>query len=427
MYMTAKNIAATLVLSLAGIGAMAQTFSINAEFRPRTEYRSGFQRPLTTTQNPNAIVLNRTRLGFDYAGDRLKSRLTLQDSRIWGATELKPNVPLKIFEAWAQVGFTDKLSLTVGRQGLAYDYNRIFATSNWTIDGQSHDLALLRLNDADLGLKADLGLAINNPSDALAEPLYNDKSKLYRHLEFLRVEAKFAGLIKASTMMLSEGFQKLDTVPTVTGHIGRYTVGANFELGNKELPITAILTGYYQFGQNPTSQKELGAYLLAARVGFNPLEIVGLYIGTDIYSGTGENSEVSHTWNKLYGSNHSHNGSIEYWRSLPTEGLVDLFGGVSSKFGKFNAEACYHVFLSQQPMHTAGCSGSNLGSEVDLILKYKLSPFVNFEGGWCTYFSSSNTEVLKGVANQDLRFAHWAYLTLNVKLELFSNKAQKAE
>ena len=80
-------------------------------------------------------------------------------------------MPLKIFEAWAEVGFTDKLSLTVGRQALAYDYNRIFATSNWTVDGQSHDLALLRLNDADLGLKADLGLAINNPSDALSEPV----------------------------------------------------------------------------------------------------------------------------------------------------------------------------------------------------------------------------------------------------------------
>ena len=211
--MFAKKMAITLGVSLVSLGAVAQNFSINAEFRPRTEYRNGFQRPLTTAQNPNMIVLNRTRLGFDYAGERLKSRLTLQDSRIWGATELKPNVPLKIFEAWAEVGFTDKLSLTVGRQALAYDYNRIFATSNWTVDGQSHDLALLRLNDADLGLKADLGLAINNPSDALSEPVYNHNTKLYRHLEFLRVESRFADMLKVSAMMLSEGFHQVDTVP----------------------------------------------------------------------------------------------------------------------------------------------------------------------------------------------------------------------
>ena len=423
--MFAKKMAITLGVSLVSLGAVAQNFSINAEFRPRTEYRNGFQRPLTTAQNPNMIVLNRTRLGFDYAGERLKSRLTLQDSRIWGATELKPNVPLKIFEAWAEVGFTDKLSLTVGRQALAYDYNRIFATSNWTVDGQSHDLALLRLNDADLGLKADLGLAINNPSDALSEPVYNHNTKLYRHLEFLRVESRFADMLKASAIMLSEGFQQVDTVPAVTGHIGRYTTGINLELIDQDLPVTATLTGYYQFGQNPTTQKKLSAYLLAARVGFKPAEKWGLYVGSDIYSGTAEGAEVNNTWNKLYGSNHSYNGSIEYWRTLPTEGLIDIFGGLTTKLAKLTGEACYHIFLSQKPMYSAGCTGSDLGSEIDLTLKYKLSPFVNFEGGWCTYFCSSNTELLKNVANQDLRFAHWAYLTLNVKLELFSHKAQK--
>ena len=60
--MFAKKMAITLGVSLVSLGAVAQNFSINAEFRPRTEYRNGFQRPLTTAQNPNMIVLNRTRL-----------------------------------------------------------------------------------------------------------------------------------------------------------------------------------------------------------------------------------------------------------------------------------------------------------------------------------------------------------------------------
>ena len=42
---------------LMGHGAMSQDFSLDAEFRPRAELRSGFQKPLTTAQHPNMIVL----------------------------------------------------------------------------------------------------------------------------------------------------------------------------------------------------------------------------------------------------------------------------------------------------------------------------------------------------------------------------------
>lgn len=426
---------------LMGHGAMSQDFSLDAEFRPRAELRSGFQKPLTTAQHPNMIVLNRTRLGASYSGERLKARLTLQDSRIWGATDLAPAVPLRVFEAWAQLMLAQRLSLTVGRQGLAYDYNRLFAICNWTIDGKSHDLALLRFADADLGFRADLGLAVNNPNDALARPLYNDALKLYRHLEFLRVEQQlFDKKLKTSAMFLSEGFQKIvvDTAiaagKRVDGAYGRYTMGANVELRDKDLPVNALITAYYQFGRspntmmsNPASQRELGAYLLAAKVGCSLGSAFGLHVGADLYSGTSATAEADNTWNKLYGSNHSHNGNIEYWRSLPQEGLLDVFAGLSAKHERLGADVVFHLFRSQHELRTPGCVGSDLGSELDLTVQFKLVPDVTIEGGWSTYLCNDNTMAIKGVAGQSTRFAHWAYVSLTIKPQLFSYKAPQAD
>lgn len=428
-------------LLLMGHGVVAQDFSLDAEFRPRVEYREGFQKPLTTAQRPNMIVLNRTRLGASYASEHLRARFTLQDSRIWGATDLSPAVPFRVFEAWAQVLFNPQLSLSVGRQALAYDHNRLFAASNWTIDGKSHDLALLRFANADLNLRADLGLAVNNPNDALAQPLYNDGLKLYRHMEFLRVEQLFVDKkLKTSAIFLSEGFQKVVVDTSIAagkrldGAYGRHTVGANVELNDKDFPVNALITGYYQFGRNPntmmadpTSTRMLSAYLLAAKVGCSLGSALGAHLGADFYSGTSATAEADNTWNKLYGSNHSHNGNIEYWRSLPQEGLIDAFAGLSVKHERLSAGLVYHLFSSQHELRTAGCSGSGLGSELDITLQFKFAPDVTIEGGWSTYLCNDNTRAIKNVLGQELRFAHWAYVSFTIKPKLFSYKSPKAD
>lgn len=56
--------------------------TIDAEFRPRTEYRDGFRKPIADTLNPALLTVQRTRLNFDYKSASINARLSLQDAHV---------------------------------------------------------------------------------------------------------------------------------------------------------------------------------------------------------------------------------------------------------------------------------------------------------------------------------------------------------
>ena len=70
--------------------SLAQT-TIDAEFRPRTELRQGFRKPLADTLVPALVTLQHTRLNADYKSKILNARISLQDARIWGKHDTKVN------------------------------------------------------------------------------------------------------------------------------------------------------------------------------------------------------------------------------------------------------------------------------------------------------------------------------------------------
>lgn len=420
--------------------AFAQNFYVDAEFRPRSEYRDGYQKPLSSSQDPAFIMINRTRLKVGFENDWINSAITLQDSRVFGQSEItSQNIGLNLYEGWVELKLIPDFTFTIGRQAIAYDYNRLFSTSNWTNTGKAHDLALLKYNNKDIKFRADLGFAYNNLSEVLHETLFNDDTKLYQSLGYLRLEKSFENGLKAGAIFVGEGFQNIQTdtlgVDYVDGHFGRYTTGANFELNNKEFPLSFTLTGYYQFGNsyskttyvdNLLVHKDLNAYFGAVKIDYNIINNLGIFVGMDYYSGTDEDAAEDNTWNKLYGSNHSFNGSMEYWKSVPTEGLVDYYGGLKYGFlkNKINAEVTYHFMTTQKDIQNEECSGKKLGSELDIKLKYKIVKNVALEGGWSTYFNSDNTNIIKGVET-DLHFNQWAYLSLIINPQLFNTKNLK--
>lgn len=435
-----KLLIVVLVVTSVDAQAVAQDFTISGEFRPRTELRAGFQKPLTDDLNPAMVIQNRTRLQFDYGSERIVSRFTIQDSRVWGQSSQKSNnIPLTIFEGWAQFFITPQFSLTVGRQGIAYDHNRLFTVTSWDNNGKSHDLALLKYTDINLGLRVDAGFAVNQPSAVNEETPFNDSQSYYQRLGYVRAEKNFNGRFNASAIVVAESFQNLQLdIPSgdyyVDGHYGRYTAGVNFSITDKEMPLGLLLTAYYQFGKSygaTTMQgiriehKDLGAYLLAAKVSYKVAKPASVYLGADVYSGSDENATDDNTWNKLYGSNHSYNGSMEYWRTLPNAGLLDYFGGV--KFSlydkKITADASFHLFSLQKSM--SGLSGKNLGSELDVKLQYKVVDDFALECGWSTYFNSDNTKLIKGLDGVDTRFQQWAYVMLTINPQLFSTKKEQ--
>lgn len=437
MKRTALPIAFLFVIFLTNSNLSAQDFSLNAEFRPRMEYRDGFQKPLTTEQQPSWLISNRTRLRTDFESKWINARFTIQDARVWGQDDTKSSkIGLDFYEAWAELNVVKNFGFTIGRQALTYDYQRLFGVSNWSINGNAHDLALLTYKNDSIKLFVDLGFAYNTTGENNAQEIYENE-KLYQTLGFLRVEQSFCKMFKASAMFVGESFQNLQTDTAnqtyIDGHYGRYTVGANLEMKSKDIPVSFILTGYYQFGKSraktdPVDDKEvhrdLSSFLLAAKINYQIIKPLDVYIGSDYYSGSEADATKDNTWNKLYGTNHSYNGSMEYWRDTPNEGLVDLYGGVKATFWKkVSADLAYHYFLTDKIIQIAGTTGQSLGSELDLTIKYDIVKFVQLEGGWSAYFNSENTKLVKEIdKDADTRFQNWAYVSLKINPQLFSTK-----
>jgi len=404
-----KKISLTVAVIISAGALQAQNLKTDGEIRTRAEYRDGFKSPLADTLNPTAVTALRTRINLNFADEKVAAKVTLQDVRAYGQTDTKnTGNGLGVFEAWGSYKFTPDFSLSLGRQAIEYDDKRIFSASNWS-NGNAHDLALFKYENSSL-FKLHAGVAFNNSSaDDLFEKPY---TLTYKHLTYLWF-AKSVGKIDLSALYVNDALEYDATDADKKAY--RNTMGANAALKKKDIPLSFLATAYYQFGHD-SKNKELSAYLLAFNAAYKIIEPLSVALGTDLYSGTAvDETEKSTSFNKLYGTNHSFNGSMEYWTTPPAQGLVDIFGGLTYKPNKkFDVNATFHAFsLAEKP--ATGDKG--LGSEVDITANYAIAPQLALQGGYSVYFKTDQTDVIKKTANVDTRFPQWAYIQLTYKLK----------
>ena len=403
----------TLLLTIQSFG---QTAKVDAEIRSRGEFRNGFQEPLADTLNPVYINNLRTKLNFAYSSSDVKVKVSLLDTRTLGSTDVsRTGNGLGIYEAWVAYSFTPDFSFSLGRQGLEYDDKRLFSLNNWSNTPSAHDILLLKYNSS--VLTVHVGTAYNNAGDANFKSL-TPYTLTYKTLNFIRAEKSF-GLLSASALWINDSFESGTENHITTSY--RNTIGGNLWLTDKKKPFTMLATAYHQFGRDK-SHKELSAYLLAISAQQKLNEKYSLQIGGDIYSGSAYDidADKSNTFNKLYGSNHSFNGSIEYWRNLPVQGLIDIYAGATAKlFPKFDINLTYHYFCTAKNIDANGEKG--IGSEIDITVNYTFNDQFTLQGGWSAYLTNNGTDILKRKAGIDTRFPQWAYLQLIFK-PIFFNK-----
>jgi hypothetical protein len=405
----------TLILSCT-LQSWGQETKVDAEIRSRGEYRDGFQEPLPEDVNATYVNNLRTKLNLSFKGDDVKAKLTLLDNRTLGSTAIaNTGSKLGILEAWGEYAFSPKLSLALGRQGLEYDDKRLFSYNNWSNTPGAHDLLLLKY--AAGGLTVHLGSAYNSLADSNRFLAPYPTSLTYKTLNFIWATKTF-GKISASALWVNDGFEG-GSVGDVT-HFYRNTVGGNIWLSDKKNPTTFFLSGYYQFGKDK-SDRELNAYLLSAKAQQQLSAQWALQIGGDLFSGSDTNiaSGKNNTFNKLYGTNHAFNGSIEYWRTTPTQGLIDLYAGATVKRSRFSLNLTYHNFSTQKAFEQGKSKG--IGSEIDLTIDYTVNSRLAIQGGWSAYLTSDGTDTLKKQIGVDTRFPQWAYVQLTFKPVFFNN------
>jgi hypothetical protein len=404
--------------------------SIDAEFRPRTEYRQGFRKPLADTLQQGFVTLQRTRLSVDYKSKVLNARISLQDARIWGNSDTKTNASkIEINEAWFEYLVTSGLSFQAGRQALNYDDKRLFSSPVWSNTGTSHDALLIKYRSP--AIQIHMGAAYNNTKDTLSDYQYGYTPKQnYKTLNYIWLSRELYKGLNLSAIGVIDGFQKKTNAQIV---YGRYTYGGNLVFDRDSSKIGFSVTAYKQSGIDPNkaygnSYAKLNAYLLAGKITYKANKYLVSSVGMDYYSGSATDIETSksNTFNRLYGAPHSFNGYMEYFQTLPTQGLIDYYLNINSQISsRFSSEIALHSFsFDKDFLYKKVKVEKNLGTELDITLKYNVSKEISFQGGYSYYFNSGSTTKYYKMYGVDIHASQWAYVMLTVKPNFYKTPAE---
>jgi len=403
-----------LIVIIAGFTTMSRAqFVLNGEFRPRFEHNHGYKTLATDNQKPSDFITQRTRLNFNYKTDRLKTYLSLQDVRTWGSQKISvtnEDFAVSLHEAWCEIGLTENLLLKLGRQEISYDNQRILSNPNWSQQGITHDLALLKYEK---NFSLHFGLAYNQNTD-IKNNLYEGPT--YKALQFLWL-SKTLNKLTFSFLFVNDGYE---LIKPISGAEIKYrqTFGPSFSYKSDKFSLQS--SAFYQTGKSVT-EKTINAYNYYLKTTLQLNEMVALGAGLDFLSGANQTITPQKTikvFTPSYGSNHTFLGFMDYFlpNSYGDIGLVNGFLHATIKKGKFSFLPVIHFFSATtdvlNPITPTQTMPSNLGTELDLIFSYKHSDMVSFQAGYSQMFAAKTMQAIKGGSKDELN--NWAYFMVTV-------------
>ncbi len=409
-----------LNINVAILFLFVSTFSyaqlkVNAELRPRFEYRHGYKTLFPENIDPAAFVSQRTRLNTSFKIEKLDFYLSIQDIRVWGDVAQLNNTDnngFSLHESWAKIGLSDHTFLKVGRQEIIYDDSRFFGNVNWAQQGRSHDVAILKFKKDNF--KLDIGVAFNQDEEALTETTLNTNT--YKSFQYLWLHKDWE-YFSGSFLFLNNGLQFIDDTNTDNNET-RYsqTLGYHLKYNKEKFDLTGNL--YYQFG-NDILDNKLNAFLLGLEADYQMSNKTKLNLGIELQRGN-DNGTITNGNNNaftpLYGTNHKFNGFMDYFfvgNHANNIGLLDIHAKVNFKLHeKSNLHFALHNFSA-----AAEFTNKLLGNELDIVYSHKLQKYVSLKAGYSHLFVSEGIEFLKG--NTDGNTNNWGWVMLTVKPTLF--------
>jgi len=398
-------------------------FFIDAQLRNRFEFRDGYQNLLPEKANPAFYISQRSRLNLSFENKNLKVKFSPQDVRIWGDEQLASSTgvfgdqaSLDLFEGYAEIKAASEFWISIGRQQLVYDNQRLLAARNWNQLGIAYDAVVAKCKLYDW--KLHVGASWNTLFEANSENLY-DPSRI-KSMNFLWLNRKLNKNLELSLIHLATGITKTDTTSTL---YFRQTTGVYSDFKKDAFHLQADF--YYQYGKNKAGMK-VGAFLAAADVGYK-LGKLTPGIGFEYLSGnsqTGTAQTTDHLFDLLYGARHRFLGFMDYFRNIPSHtrqgGIADYYAYLELKITKkISIQDIGHYFsLSQTNPNTP--KNKDLGFENDLVLKYKFSEWGVMEGGYLFLLPTKSLKTMQNISNE--KFAQFAYLQLTLTPVLFNQK-----
>ena len=405
---------------------LAQEFNLSGELRPRYENKYGFRNLRSEGEEAGNFISQRTRINFNFKNAKMIFKVALQNVRVWGdvGTLASDDKAIAFHEAWAEAIISEKWSMKLGRQEIVYDDSRIFGNVGWAQQARSHDAFLVKFTPSS-NHRVDLGFAYNADSQSGIGGLYSNAAEYktfqygWYHGKFNKLEVSFLALNTGIEYIENEGTEDEDPTTDFMQTIGPR---ATF----KDDAISADASIYFQTGKS--LDKSVSAAYFGGNFNYKINDNFKAGIGGEYLSGKDmdDASTDINSFAPLFGTNHKFNGWMDYFyvgNHANNVGLTDLYLNVGFKKNRFSAKIIPHYFASAAKIidGTGEEMENYLGTEVDLVVGYKLTKSINFNAGYSQMFATESMEIVKGSGDSDITNS-WAWVMVTFKPNLFTHK-----
>ena len=415
--------------------SLALTFTANAQFEIngqlvlRSEFKHGYGKLIPDTASPAFLIGHRLRLSAGYKSKNLHFYSSFQDVRTWGSTA-QLNVTdgsLSLHEGWAEINLDSSWSLKLGRQELNYDNFRFLGNVDWALQGRSHDFALAKF--VRKNHKLHIGAGYNQAGDFLSGNIYQ-VAKQYKTAQMIwynykKISFELSFLFwnngKQSVTYDSAGLNIIDHKVLFSQTIGLPVVRTSLWKNN----VTSGFV-YYQMGKEVTD-KAISAYDISLQttqtlaLNSETQKTIKFTLGAEILSGTKSGSTTGkiNAFSPLYGTNHIHNGYMDYFfvsgRYENSYGLNDIFLKIrfDNKWG-FVSMDIHNFSANAEISNSSGqIQKSMLGNEIDITGGWLINDVVSLQLGYSQMLPSSTLKYLQSSKASPLQ--NWAYAMLIIR------------
>ena len=374
---------------LLNVSLSAQSVDITGQLRHRFE-RNG--KSFDAAVAGDLFSLQRTRLNLLFqSSTKVSVFFQLQDSRVWGSengTMDGSASAIDLHQGYVSISnfFWQPLSIKFGRLEMSYGNQRLVGAVGWSNIGRSFDGIVLNYKKSKLNLnlwetkiKED-NLVLTKDTDRYFFGTYGqyDWSQDWRSDFWLLYD------LDRDSVQIGPDIGK-NRLSRLTGGFAE-----NIKYHNLSLSFEAS----YQLGKiesDSTNRKNIKAYLLSGQIGYSFAGKMKPWIGlaVDQLSGDKNNTDDSYrVFNTLYATNHKFYGFMDYFINIPAHtfnrGLRDFIIR-----GKLNPRTSMQIALDFHRFslgNKVGLSSDELGSEIDLTVKYLYDKKVTFQSGYSLFF-----------------------------------------
>jgi hypothetical protein len=321
---------------------------------------------------------------------------------------------LSIYHAYAEIKTGNFGYVSVDRQPLVYDNQRLLAERNWNQNGLAYDAVVFKghINHWDF----HLGASWNSNADLKSNCYPSDRIK---SLNFLWINHEFSERLNASVLHIASGNTQTDTSSQL---YFRQTSGFYVNYQAEKLNVLSNL--YYQYGKNKVNTS-INAWLADLKLSYR-IENFKPGLGVSYLSGdSNPTSGNDQLFDVLYGARHRFFGHMDFFSNIPSStnfgGLEDYYLFVGYNISKtIRIKDTWHYFRLAKTNNLTP-DKKDMGMENELSINWQVNDFTDIEIAHLIYNPTAAFKTLTGCYSN--KHPQFFYLQLTINPTLFTQKS----